>query len=525
MAGSLFDGNLITTPNALQTTPGSDHDAFLIKLNPSASQVLYATFLGGFGTDAAHDVRVDANGYIYVFGTTSSLDFPVKDSLQTFGGLTGDLFITKLVPSGNALVYSTLLGGSGTEVAGRIGLDGSGNVYAAGTTTSQDFPVRNAYQSVSGGGEDGVLVKISDNTPVAASPLTPSPGRLLFRYAQGQAVPAAQAITVSGGSFTVASPVSWLSTSTSGTTISIAANPAGLAPGTYTTSLSLLPTSGTPASVDITFTVLAAAPMLTSADPSFIPINSGATTVTFHGSGFSNVTIVLLYTVPFTPVQFVDSSTLRITLPASDLNGTNNLLFSVKNPDSDVSNPVSVAIGVPAPLITAVVNAASFATGPVAPGEIVTIFGSNLDQNVTFDFVPAQMIYSSATQVNVTIPYGVTGPTTSVQSGSSAPFKLDVAPSAPGIFAALPGGDNIVTLYATGCGVLTNDDLPRCALPVSVTVNDQPATVLYAGIAPGLVQGANQINIQLPPDITSGQLTIVLTAGDSSSTPFRFTVP
>ena len=322
----------------------------------------------------------------------------------------------------------------------------------------------------------------------------------------------------------MASPVSWLGVSASGTTLSVAPNPAGLAPGTYTTSLSLLPTSGTPASVDITFTVLAAAPMLTSADPSLIPINSGATTVTFHGSGFSNVTIVLLYTVPFTPVQFVDSSTLRITLPASDLNGTNNLLFSVKNPDSDVSNPVSVAIGVPAPLITAVVNAASFASGPVAPGEIVTIFGSNLDQNVTFDFVLATMIYSSATQVNATVPYGITGPSTSLQSGSSAPFKLDVVPSAPGIFAAVVAVDNILTLYATGCGALTTDALPRCALPVSVTVNGEPATVLYAGIAPGLVQGANQINIQLPADITSGQLTIVLTAGAASSAPFSFSL-
>jgi uncharacterized protein (TIGR03437 family) len=56
-------------------------------------------------------------------------------------------------------------------------------------------------------------------------------------------------------------------------------------------------------------------------------------------------------------------------------------------------------------------------------------------------------------------------------------------------------------------------------------VNDQPATVLYAGIAPGLVQGANQINIQLPDGITPGQLTIILTAADASSQPFSFTLP
>ena len=86
-------------------------------------------------------------------------------------------------------------------------------------------------------------------------------------------------------------------------------------------------------------------------------------------------------------------------------------------------------------------------------------------------------------------------------------------------------GDGIIVLYATGCGALTTDALPRCMLPVSVTVNDETATVLYAGIAPGLVQGANQINVQLPDGITNGQLTIVLTAGDACSTPFGFTLP
>jgi uncharacterized protein (TIGR03437 family) len=172
-----------------------------------------------------------------------------------------------------------------------------------------------------------------------------------------------------------------------------------------------------------------------------------------------------------------------------------------------------------------VVNAASFATGPVAPGEIVTIFGTNLDKDVTFDSMPSTLVYYSSTQVNVTVPYSIRAGTTVMQVGSSAPLKLDVAPSAPGIFAAVPAVDNVLIMYVTGCGALTNDDLPRCVLPISVTVNDQPATVLYAGIAPGLVQGANQINIQLPDGLTSGQLTIVLTAGDATSKPFSVSLP
>jgi uncharacterized protein (TIGR03437 family) len=103
-------------------------------------------------------------------------------------------------------------------------------------------------------------------------------------------------------------------------------------------------------------------------------------------------------------------------------------------------------------------------------------------------------------------------------------IQLPVAPSAPGIFAAASTGDGIVVLYATGCGALTNDDLPRCALPVSVTVNDEPAQVLYSGIAPGLVEGANQVNFVLPADIQSGTISIVWTVGNTSSKPFSLTL-
>jgi uncharacterized protein (TIGR03437 family) len=170
------------------------------------------------------------------------------------------------------------------------------------------------------------------------------------------------------------------------------------------------------------------------------------------------------------------------------------------------------------------VNAASFTGGPIAPGEIITIFGTNLSGVVTFDGTPATMVFSSPAQVNVTVPYSVAGPTSILQMGGTL-LQLQVAHSAPGIFAAVSAGDNIVVLYATGCGALTSDDLPRCALPVAVTVNGESAQVLYAGIAPGLIQGANQINIKLPDDITAGQVTIVLTAGEGSSKPFSLTLP
>ncbi len=265
--------------------------------------------------------------------------------------------------------------------------------------------------------------------------------------------------------------------------------------------------------------------MLSSVDPALVPIGSNATTVFIHGSGFTKDSVVQLNGLPFTPVIFVDSNTLRITLPEHYLSVEFNHTIAAKNPNSELSNVVAVSVGTPAPQISGVTNAASFATGPVAPGEIITIFGTNLAGNVTFDNIPAIVVYSSATQISTTVPYTVTGPKTSLKVGSSVPASLDVAPSAPGIFAVVSNGDRTLTLYATGCGQLTPDPLPACQLPVSATINEEPAQVLYAGAAPGLVQGANQINTALPSDVGSGSISIVLTAGTASSKPFSYTFP
>ena len=79
-----------------------------------------------------------------------------------------------------------------------------------------------------------------------------------------------------------------------------------------------------------------------------------------------------------------------------------------------------------------------------------------------------------------------------------------------------------MTLYTTGGGRLSTEALPRLTLSVKVTVNDQPAEVLYAGIAPTLPEGANQVNIRLSAAVTSGSLSIVLTVGTMSSRAFVF---
>ena len=129
-----------TTPGAFDTTHNGSQDAFVTKLNPTGSALVYSTFLGGSDLDSAGGIAIDAAGNAYVTGTTSSPDFPTTvGAFDTM--LNGrDAFVTKLNPSGSALVYSTLLGGIDDELGSSIAVDIAGNAYVTGSTTSANFP-------------------------------------------------------------------------------------------------------------------------------------------------------------------------------------------------------------------------------------------------------------------------------------------------------------------------------------------------------------------------------------------------
>jgi hypothetical protein len=99
-------------------------------------------------------------GHAYVAGSTSSTDFPTMNALQPIYGGAYDAFVTKLNPAGSALVYSTYLGGSGYDIGTSIAVDGSGNAYVAGFTSSTDFPTKNPLQPAFGGEYDAFVAKI-----------------------------------------------------------------------------------------------------------------------------------------------------------------------------------------------------------------------------------------------------------------------------------------------------------------------------------------------------------------------------
>lgn len=144
------------TVNAYQTSfHGGGRDAFVLKLSPTGSALVYSTYLGGNADDEGHGIAVDVTGNAYVIGRTVSTDFPTTNALQpVYGGNTcgssnpcADAFVTKLAPSGSTLIYSTYLGGNGRESGNAIAVDASGSAYVTGFTNSANFPTTaNALQ-------------------------------------------------------------------------------------------------------------------------------------------------------------------------------------------------------------------------------------------------------------------------------------------------------------------------------------------------------------------------------------------
>ncbi len=129
--------------SALQSSSGGNSDAFISKLNPSGSGLIYSTYVGGSGADSGNGIAIDTAGDVYVTGTTSSADFPVTASAYqtTFGGGASNAFVLKLNPAGSALDYASYLGGSAADSGQAIAIDSSGNAYVTGSTTSSNFPV------------------------------------------------------------------------------------------------------------------------------------------------------------------------------------------------------------------------------------------------------------------------------------------------------------------------------------------------------------------------------------------------
>jgi uncharacterized protein (TIGR03437 family) len=526
------DFPVLNSPFQRHPSGGSDYDAFAIKVAPAGNTLLYSVAFGGAGPDLANAIAVDSTGAAFVAGYTESSDFPTKSAYQATYGRGGDMFLIKLAPDTvtpppPALTLSpSLLRFTAT----------------AGATAALTQAITPAVASGSAAtGYSLAIVDAQSHTWLTATP--------------------AQSATL--------------------TPFNVSANPSGLAAGTYTGTVRVTPSnSGTPIDLPVTLVIQAVPPVLTSADPVLIAPGSPDTTVTLTGTGFVDGAKVSMALYDITGLAltttFVNATTLQATIPSVYLALANTLTLTATNPGSAVSNPINITVGNPVPAIISdkIYGSASGLTTSIAPGELITIMGVNIGPNrpltlalsapnqvatslggtrVLFDGVAAPMVYTSAFQINAIVPFSLAGhAVTHLQveylGTASTPVELSVAAVAPGIFTADSSGHgqgailnqdfsansstnpaaagSIVSIYATGGGVtspasadgaITQSDLGVPLLPVAVTIDGQPADVLWAGAAPNLVAGVLQVNVRIPSSARSGNAAVSMQIGTAQS--------
>jgi len=163
IAGSTSSADLPVT-KAAQARLSGRGNAFVAKISADTSRILYATYFGGSEIDEARGIAVDRSGRAYISGLTTSIDLPIHGALQpkcADASACHEAFIAELSADGSKFPYSTYLGGSGDDSGNAIALDGEGNIYVVGVTSSRDFPTVGAVQGSLGGLSNAFVSKIS----------------------------------------------------------------------------------------------------------------------------------------------------------------------------------------------------------------------------------------------------------------------------------------------------------------------------------------------------------------------------
>lgn len=169
VAGSTSSTNFPTVPGSFDTT-NNFWDGFVFKMNPRGTGLIYSTFIGGDSEDYISRMKVDPSGNVYLCGLTKSTDFPtVAGSYDiSYNGGNFDAFVTKMNPTGTALIYSTFLGGALDDRAHSLEIDSSGNVYVAGFVFTGNGPIdtsfpttKGAYDTTPNGNWDAFLTKFN----------------------------------------------------------------------------------------------------------------------------------------------------------------------------------------------------------------------------------------------------------------------------------------------------------------------------------------------------------------------------
>jgi uncharacterized protein (TIGR03437 family) len=467
-------------------------DGFVAKVNPTGSNLLFATYLGGRGDDLITGLALDPAGNVYVTGPTSSTNFPVTSGAYAVRNrgpvdgafdsvdddqLWGDGFVAKLSADGARLLNATYFGGGGDDIPMGIALDSLGNVIIGGMTVSANLPLTpDAAQTQFGGrGRPFAGQWIGDGFVAQFNPELTS---LLYATYLGGALDDAV-----GG---------------------IALDRTGNLWVTGTTASLNWPTRGA------------------AVQPNF-----GGSTATqfFRGDAF-----------------------------LSRLEGFGQSAGPVLGIRSVVNAANYAANIAPGMIFVAFTNAAGpkdLVGAALTPSGFYDTVRS--ETRFLFDGVAAPLIYVREDQSSGIVPYSVAGKSNvqvvvEYRGQRSLPLSLPVSPASPGLFSVNQAGTgpgaiynqdgrlntsgnpaakgSVIVLYGTGegqtvpggvDGKVAATEFPKPNQTVTATVGGRTVGILYAGAIPGQVAGLFQMNLQLPADLATGNQPVVVTVGGNAS--------
>ncbi len=347
VAGYTYSANF-PTQSAYQATYPGEIDAFVTKLAPAGNALAYSTYLGGSSNDSGQGIAVDASGSAYVVGYTQSTNFPTQSAYQATlqgGGL--DAFVTKLAPAGNALAYSTYLGGSGPDQGFGIAVDATGAAYVTGFTGSVDFPTESAYQNTNLAGASAYTGFVTKFAPFGSAPATPAITTL--SPSSATAGGAAFSLAVNGSGFVQQSVVQWNGSSLATTYVSstqlTASVPANLIAAAGVASISVV-NAGNLISNIVLFSINTAAntvPSITGLSPSSVAAGSPAFSLVVNGTNFAS-TAVVQWNGSSLSTTFVSETELIASVPANLVASQGSASITVLSPGGTVSNTATFFI-------------------------------------------------------------------------------------------------------------------------------------------------------------------------------------
>ncbi|MHA1479963.1 MAG: SBBP repeat-containing protein [Candidatus Thorarchaeota archaeon] len=162
------DSSDFPVTDAYDDSFNGDTDCFVMKLTPDLNTIVYASYFGGESYDNVEAIGIDTGGYIYLAGSTNSLDFPLTHDYSV-NKSTRDAFIMKLDPSDGTPIFSIRLGGSDTDGIQDMDLDEDAVLYVTGSTHSSDFYLHNPFDSTLNGTIDGFLASFQPNGSIVHS--------------------------------------------------------------------------------------------------------------------------------------------------------------------------------------------------------------------------------------------------------------------------------------------------------------------------------------------------------------------